>query len=372
MDVDSLLAIDNCIDDFFAENPRERPLVMFGAGFALAGMLAQFARHGIEPACICDNAPSKQGQLVAGRFEVISLDDCQERFPSALYVISSPTYFWEIKRDLEARLGAASVCGIDFGCAHYFTGNEFKSFFAANSDRYQRLHENLCDEFSKQTLERVVRAHLSGRREDFEAASTGDEDWYLFRSLLQPRPDSVYVDCGAYDGDTVKLFQAAAGDGYASIIALEPDATIHAALESAIADEAPERVELIQKGAYDFNGTLQFIPDGVYSQVSDANQSAHTGDSAVEIEVATLDSLLAGRAVDIIKMDIEGAEYRALQGARETISQHRPRLAICLYHNKEDFVDIPELLLEMVPEYRLELRHQSRGCTDTILFASLQ
>ena len=71
----------------------------------------------------------------------------------------------------------------------------------------------------------------------------------------------------------------------------------------------------------------------------------------------------------ILQMDIEGAEYRALLGAERSIRKHKPRLAICLYHNVEDFIQIPELLLSMVPEYNLSLRHHSKGCTDTILYA---
>jgi hypothetical protein len=89
----------------------------------------------------------------------------------------------------------------------------------------------------------------------------------------------------------------------------------------------------------------------------------------VEIDVATIDSVLGGTSVDIIKMDIEGAEYRALLGAQNSIKKHKPRLAICLYHNIEDFIEIPELILKMVPEYKLFLRHHSKSCTDTILYA---
>ena len=76
-----------------------------------------------------------------------------------------------------------------------------------------------------------------------------------------------------------------------------------------------------------------------------------------------------GGYVDIIKMDIEGAEKKALMGAEKIIKKHKPRLAVCVYHNFEDFLEIPELIINMVPEYKLYLRHKSNSGTDTILYA---
>lgn len=70
-------------------------------------------------------------------------------------------------------------------------------------------------------------------------------------------------------------------------------------------------------------------------------------------------------------MDIEGAELEALKGAAETIKKNRPRLAICLYHKDEDIVDIPQYVKELVPEYKLYIRHYNVGLIDIVLYATL-
>lgn len=74
--------------------------------------------------------------------------------------------------------------------------------------------------------------------------------------------------------------------------------------------------------------------------------------------------------LDFIKMDIEGSEFSALRGAKKTLQRFKPKLAICLYHKMTDFVDIPQYLHEIVPEYRFYLKHSSVCEEETVLFAT--
>jgi FkbM family methyltransferase len=366
---DDLLNIENCIDLFFETQDREQPIIFFGAGFALKRILLKFEKHGLNIVCVCDNDKSKQGTCVQGRYEVLSIENCILRFPNALYVISSPLYFWEIKKFLESKIENEHICNIDFECGHYFSGTDFKAYFIKNIKRFKKFYESLNDEISKQTLYNISKAHISGNRHDFEYACTGTDDWYLFKSLLKPCQESVYLDCGACDGDTVFIFYNSAINGYKSIFAFEPDETNHLKLQNTISNNNIPNVQIIKKGVYDFDGRLRFTQDGVYSAVTNSNKSLQPPLNAVEIDVTTIDSVLNGEFVDIIKMDIEGAEYKALLGAESSIKKHKPRLAICLYHNIEDFIEIAELMLRMVPDYKLFLRHHFKSCTDTILYA---
>ena len=73
-----------------------------------------------------------------------------------------------------------------------------------------------------------------------------------------------------------------------------------------------------------------------------------------------------------MKMDIEGAELRALQGARETILRDKPRMAICIYHKRTDLYEIPQYLLSLVPEYRFKVRQYASNEWETILYAAIE
>ena len=86
------------------------------------------------------------------------------------------------------------------------------------------------------------------------------------------------------------------------------------------------------------------------------------------IETTSLDNVLNGKKVTFIKMDIEGAEYKALIGAEETIKKWRPRLAICVYHKPEDILEIPTLLLEMHNDYKFALRQYNSSGLGAILY----
>ena len=77
----------------------------------------------------------------------------------------------------------------------------------------------------------------------------------------------------------------------------------------------------------------------------------------VEVPLATLDSIVAElglERIDYIKMDIEGAERHALQGARETLQQHRPTLSIATENLPDDIRIVPQTIQSIVPDYRYE------------------
>lgn len=86
------------------------------------------------------------------------------------------------------------------------------------------------------------------------------------------------------------------------------------------------------------------------------------------IEVDTIDNIVEEK-VTFIKMDVEGAELEALQGASKTIIKNKPTLAICVYHKREDLITIPQYIKELVPEYKLYLRGHFIYASELVLYA---
>ena len=75
-----------------------------------------------------------------------------------------------------------------------------------------------------------------------------------------------------------------------------------------------------------------------------------------QLPLTTIDKLVVELKldrVDFIKMDIEGAEQRALQGAHETLAKYHPRMALCTYHLPSDPEKIPALVHAAWPNYRM-------------------
>lgn len=123
------------------------------------------------------------------------------------------------------------------------------------------------------------------------------------------------------------------------------------------------KIEMINKGLYDSEGEKHFIYDGGSSHISDG--------SSETIQTVSLDDFMENREkVSFIKMDIEGVEMDALEGARKTIIRDKPDLAICIYHKNSDIVDILQQILDIYPDYRLYIRHYSVFRWETVVYAT--
>ncbi len=92
-----------------------------------------------------------------------------------------------------------------------------------------------------------------------------------------------------------------------------------------------------------------------------------------EVMTETIDNFITSgcvEKVDYIKMDIEGAELKALKGAEETIRQFRPKLAISVYHNRgRDMIDVPLWINKLGLGYKFYLGHYTIHNEETVLYA---
>lgn len=90
----------------------------------------------------------------------------------------------------------------------------------------------------------------------------------------------------------------------------------------------------------------------------------------VTIKVDALDSVLSGEKVSFVKMDIEGSEKEALNGMKGIIENQKPVLAISIYHSLDDFLQLPQMIRDMNPEYRIYIRHYRKlSDSETVCYA---
>jgi len=147
------------------------------------------------------------------------------------------------------------------------------------------------------------------------------------------------VDCGAYDGDTVRQLSEL-GIATESLAAFEPDPENFAKLSRCVTSQqcaTPGDVYLFPCGVGASTEQLRFSKGHAAGSHIDP-------DGSYLVQCVALDDVLPRFAPNLIKMDIEGAELAALWGARRTIAAHRPGLAICVYHRPEHLWQIPSLV----------------------------
>src|SRR5262249_13868358 len=134
--------------------------------------------------------------------------------------------------------------------------------------------------------------------------------------------DEVFVDCGAFDGDTIDSFLKQQTLGFKKIIAFEPDPASFAKLTEKVAYlQTRDRIVLHKAATGAANGPVAFTGDGT--------PAASMGAGPIEVDCIKLDDVLKDEFPTYIKMDVEGAELDAIEGAYQTIKRHSPVLAVC-------------------------------------------
>lgn len=188
----------------------------------------------------------------------------------------------------------------------------------------------------------------------------GKYDQYYDLDILHPCKNEVFVDGGALDGLDSYRFAKWCGGNYSDIFAFEPDPDNYEKLKAAIGGLT--NVSTYNRGLWDCDTVLRF-------NSGDKANSAVSEDGDIEIQTMAIDDIQSKNPISYIKLDVEGCEGKALDGARNAIMEYKPKLAICVYHKPEDIIELPLKVLDMVPEYKLYLRHYSYVDTETVMYA---
>jgi len=113
---------------------------------------------------------------------------------------------------------------------------------------------------------------------------------------------------------------------------------------------------------------------GLSNKIDQLNFNENSGSSSSIIKngqniisTSTLD-LLISEPVSFIKMDIEGWEMKAIEGCINHIINDTPKLAITVYHNASDFIEIPKYILSFNNNYNIYLRHYTSGWSETVMY----
>lgn len=244
-------------------------------------------------------------------------------------------------------------------------------------DRARNVCEFLSDEESKRVYNEIIKKRYRGIADYSDIRS---KEGYFPRDIFELSDREIYVDCGAFNGDTIKEFIDVVDGNFRHIVAYEADPYNYKKIqESLIYFLNKEKVSLFNLAVSSSEKEIQLcagIDASSYCKELDDDSFAPRN---IEYQTINIGSVCLDKHIGdnteryptIIKMDIEGCEVDAIKGAQKLIKEHKPKLAICIYHKEMDFVDIPELIHELVPEYRLFIRHQSMLYFDTILYATL-
>ncbi|MFT4553465.1 MAG: FkbM family methyltransferase [Chlamydiales bacterium] len=200
------------------------------------------------------------------------------------------------------------------------------------------------------------------------------KQYYFSREqeVCAPEVGDYVIDAGACLGDTALAFAASVGpEGKVFSFDIVPT---HLAIMKKNFTANPnlsDRLHIIPKGLS--NKTVK--ADKIVSELKDIDPGARFTTAGIIQDLTSIDDFVFNGEktlprVDFIKMDIEGAELEALQGAEKTLRIFRPKLAISIYHKNSDFTDIPRFLRNLSLAYRFYIDHHTIYAEETILYAN--
>lgn len=310
----------------------------------------------------CDNAADKWGQSRHGA-PVFSPSGLKARLQAGELVCISCSPQRAVAEQLRE-------LGINENAIYPYLSSIFSDYYRgeilqAHADDIAELRNRLMDEESKTYLDHLV-AFRKGMDPFALRSNRHQTGVYQYKGLWPRLPASPRIlDVGAFTGDTARIFLERTG-GKAEVFSFEPLRQNYDSLTTWVQDEhLQDQVHAEHALVGSRHGESQWLfgsdmPEG--DRRASSSPLVALNDRTL-VPMVSLDEYVREHSIgriDLIKMDIEGAELDALEGAVGIIERDRPFLAISGYHHPADLWEIPHFIQSRFPFYRLAAGHDSR------------
>ncbi len=347
------------------QQTQTAPTMIYGAGLMGRAILAKCRADGVAPRCFID-AKARAINQVDG-IPVLTLEDAAQAHAladnDAVISVHSHTF---PTAEIVSRLHASNFrtvrtfwqyCDDEAWLPEipYWLAPRFP--WDSHADDIAAARALLGEPVSRKIFDEQLGLRREGSYEGLRSPDPRVQ--YVPEDLPRWASPMSVIDCGAFDGDTLRLWM---NSGYelADFLAFEPDEKNFARLERWAGELG--RGRCLKAGAYSRNGALSFTGGTGAAAHLDPHGSS-------SIAVMRIDDVCEDLKPNLVKMDIEGAEGEALAGAAATIARWRPGLAISIYHRPEDLWAIALQIENWDLDYRFHIRSHAHNGFDTVLYA---
>ena len=356
------------IDRIKKEIKSSKHVCVFGIGaisYPIISSIKNFTDIKID--FLSDNDQTKWGKIYHHDLKCISPAEL-EKYKDDIAILITTQHYKKIYQQL-LKKGFQKI----FAVTEYrlLNDNYFK-----NKQNLQKTKENVLkvmdileDERSKEIMVTLIKNWF-----DFNVDTIGYEniftnDQYYPTDIIKLSDNESFVDVGAYNGDTLFDFLNRTNNKFDSIFAFELDNKNFKEMELAVDKldiNLKRKIKLYNSGLLDEEKDVYYETGGSGMQSTFINVINTASDCGKTVR---LTDILKNEKVTFIKMDIEGSEPKALSGAEEIIQKQKPKLAICVYHKPEHLWEVPLYLKNIVPEYKIYIRHHTPLEYETVCYA---
>lgn len=350
----------------------DRKLVVYGCGDGLITFsVFVLQKFNLHPEVILDSRFSEP--TMHDGFPAMSLTDYrpnQKIIDESVVVITigKARFHPEIVAALQARGFQRIVLATEiyeYHLSHAPRGFEQLGppYFRTHAADIRAAYALLADHHSREVFTQLLHTHVSRMPVPIRHQSL--EEQYFPSDVPMTRGVSRFINCGAYDGDTVRQLHARYGK-IDALICFEPDAHNFRKLH-----------KYLEVHANQIANSIMAFPCGVWSSDSQLHfgegqriNSSICEEGSTTIQCIALDHAIPHFRPTYLNMDIEGAEIDALHGAAYLIKHDHPDLGICVYHHPQHLWEIALYLHRLNPNYHLYLRNYTGFPAETVLYAT--
>lgn len=334
------------------------PLIVWGNGDVAHEVIHWLENYNV---CLAGILVDKQVKNINNcSLPVYNIKTLKDKF-IAVNVIIGHSHYEKGKKLLEYNTQIKKVfciSGIGYEQREFISYN----FVLEHQNQYQISYNILEDILSKKYMCAYINTRVN---DDINyILSCKIENYNLFENdILKISNNESYVDIGAYDGDTIKQFLTITNNGYNKIFAFEPDIENFTKLKDYIEERNITNIICFNKGTWNKKEILRFS-DGKEQRSS----IIFTNGIVKKIEADRLDNLCKEK-ITLIKINFLYGLQETLMGAEEILKRYYPKLVITVGFDEWALINIPTLIKNIAPNYKIYLRFLTAMPARLVLYA---
>ena len=251
-------------------------------------------------------------------------------------------------------------------------GIDYFEFALNNIEELINQSDCFADEYSKISYLNILIYKLTLNPFYLEDTAVGrgriyDYNTYLFeRTYLNISNEEVYIDAGAFTGDSIQIFLNSVKGEFKHIYSFEPNFKNNIEilkridrLQEFYLKPLKESFTIINKGIWSKDCVLEFLTTADHDLGGHIIKSGmdinHHNYQTTKIEVTSIDAS-TNQDATFIKYEVEGSELEGLIGSQKTLERNKPKLAVAVYHKPEDILTLPKYIKSLDMGYKIGFR----------------
>jgi FkbM family methyltransferase len=343
-------------------------LILFGSGNLGRKIAAYFKEKGFKIVCFADNNEIKNNTVIDDiivHTPSIAYEKFSKDNPTWVVSIWSPGHSFKKTFEQLNQIGVQNIIPAnnifqifskDLLPYYHF---ELPDFYNNAKSKIKEAFSYLKDEESKEQYCKHLKARIGYSFNELPEATTYNQ--YFPEDIIQLSEPEIFLDCGAFTGDTLNDYLKYAKVPFKKYICLEPDPQNLIALNNNIVSKVLSNIQVIEIAVGNENAVLKFDATG-------GGGAGLSDTGSINVNCVRIDDFF-NEEITFIKFDIEGAELSALKGAYNTIQKYKPKLAVCIYHLPNDLWEIILYIKEQFPFYDFSVRTHQYDGLDFVLYA---